>query len=52
MLSCGALERNNYSYIESIVEPQFPRKGSSLSEFDWKKNPEKGLRQWKKVSLS
>ena len=28
----------------------FPRirKGSSLCGFDWKENPEKGLRQWKK----
>ena len=28
----------------------FPRirKGSSLYGFDWKENPEKGLRQWKK----
>ena len=28
------------------------RKGSSLCGFDWKENPKKELRQWKKVSLS
>ena len=35
----------------NLVFPRI-RKGPSLCGFDWKKNPEKGLRQWKKVSLS
>ena len=32
----------------------FPRirKGFLLCGFDWKENPEKELRQWKKISLS
>ena len=49
ILSCRALERssNSYSYIESIVFPRI-RKESSLCGFDWKENPEKELRQWKK----
>ena len=46
MLSCGALERSNNPYIESIVEPFLRiKKGSSLCGFDWEENPEKGLRQ-------
>ena len=51
MLCCGALQRNNNTYIESIMEPVFLRirKRSSLCGFGWEKNPEKGLRQWKKV---
>ena len=54
MLCCGALQRNNNTYIESIMEPVFLRirKRSSLCGFSWEKNPEKGLRQWIKVSWS
>ena len=50
-LSCGALQRSNSTYIESIMEPVFLRirKSSSLCGFDWEENPEKGLKQWKKV---
>ena len=33
MLSCGALERSNSPYKESIAEP---------CGFDWEGNPEKG----------
>ena len=42
------------SYIETIVKPCVfkNQKGSLLCWFDWKENPKKGLRQWKKVSLS
>ena len=45
MLSCGALERSNNSYIEPIVEPcvsKNQRERSSVCRFDWKRNPEKG----------
>ena len=53
MLSCGAHERSKNPYIESIVEPCVSKnQGSSICGFDWKENPEKGLRQWKKVSVS
>ena len=54
MLCCGALQRNNNTYIESIMEPVFLRirKRSSLCGFSWEKNPEKGLKQWIKVSWS
>ena len=34
----------------NLVFPRI-RKGSSLCRFDWKENPEKGLRQWKKNIL-
>ena len=51
MPSCGALQRSNNTYIESIMEPVFLRirKRFSLCGFDWEENPEKELRQWKKV---
>ena len=53
MLFCGALERSNNLYIESIVEPFLRiKKRSSLCGFDWEENPEKGLRQWKRVPMS
>ena len=50
MLSCGALQRNNNPYIESIMETLFfrIRKRFSLCGFDWEENIEKGLSQWKK----
>ena len=50
MLSCGALQRNNNPYIESIIENFFLRirKRFSLCGFDWEENIEKGLSQWKK----
>ena len=35
----------------NLVFPRI-RIGTSLCGFDWKENPEKGLWQWKKVSLS
>ena len=49
MISCG-----NNPYIESITEPVSSRitKRSSLCYFDWEENPEKGIRLWKKVSMS
>ena len=52
--SCGVLQRSNNAYIESIIEPVFPtiRRRSSLCGFDREENPEKGLEQWKKVSMS
>ena len=55
VLSCGALERSNSPYIESIVAPCVSknfRNKSSLCGFDWQENSEKGLRQWKKVCMS
>ena len=54
MSSCGVLQRSNSAYIESIIEPVFPtiRSRSSLCGFDREENPEKGLEQWKKVSMS
>ena len=54
MLSYGALERRDNPYIESVVEPCVSKnqKGISLCRSDWKENPEKGMSQWKKVSLS
>ena len=44
MLSCGALQRSNNTYIETIVEAVFLRirKRFSLCAFHWKENPEKG----------
>ena len=41
MLPCGALERSNNLYIESIVKPCVSRikKGSLLCGFDWKEKP-------------
>ena len=54
MLYCGALERSNNPYTEQIVEPCVSKnqrkRWSSLYGSDWEKNPEKGLRQCKKVS--
>ena len=47
MLSWGALENR----LWNLVFPRI-RKGSSLCGLDWKENPEKGLRQLKKVSQS
>ena len=54
MLSCGAFERSNNSYIESMMEPCVSKnqKETSLCRFDWKEYPKKGLRQWKRVSMS
>ena len=51
MLSCGALERSNNPYM---CWNFFLRIGktSSLCEFDWEENPEKGLKQSKRVSTS
>ena len=50
VLSCGALERSNNLYIESIVGIAFltMRKRSSLYGFSWEENPKKELRQWKR----
>ena len=56
MLSCcGALERSNNPYTESIVESCVSKnqkisdsKISSLLGFDWEENAEKGLKQWKR----
>ena len=51
MLSCGALESSNNPYIESIVEPCVSMNQKGIFAI-WKENPEKGLKEWKKVSLS
>ena len=53
MLSCGALERSNNLYIESIVGPCFSdreriRKRSLLCGLDFDGNPEKGSGYGKK----
>ena len=50
MLPCGALERSNNPYIESIVELFVSKnlKGIFAMWVDWKENPEKGLRQFLK----
>ena len=51
---CGALQRSNNPYIESIMEPALLRirKRSWLCGSDWEENAEKERRQWKKVSMS
>ena len=51
MLSCGALERSNNPYIESIVESWVSKNQKGIFAM-WKENPEIGLRQWEKLSLS
>ena len=51
MLSCGALEWSNNPYIESIVEPCVSKNEKGIFAMSTE-NPEKGLRQWKKVSLT
>ena len=50
MTFCGALNRSNKPYRESIMEPCVSKnqKGSLLCGFYWERNPEKGFRQWKK----
>ena len=48
MLSCGALEKSNNSYIEPIVEPCVSKNQKEIfGMWVWigKENPEKGLRQ-------
>ena len=56
MQSCGALERSNNPYIESIVETCVSK--NQKGERDPRcvgligKNPEKGLRQWKTLAES
>ena len=52
MQSCGALKRSNNSYIVWNLVFRRMRTGSALCGFDWKENPKKELRQWKKVPLS
>ena len=54
LLSCGALERSNSPFIESIVEPYVSKNEKEifamwvwLGRKSWKR-----LRQWKKVSMS
>ena len=49
LLREGAIHTQNRFW--NLVFPRI-RKGSLLCGFDWKENPEKELRQWKKVSLS
>ena len=49
MLSCGALERIKNPYIDSIVGPFVSK---NQKEIFAEENPEKGLRQWKRVPKS
>ena len=51
MLSCGALERSNNPYIESIVKPCVFKNQKGIFAM-WKENPEKEMKQWKKLSLN
>ena len=51
MLSYGALEKSNNPHIESVVEPCFSESETDCG-FDCEENPDKVLRQWKKVSMS
>ena len=50
MLSCGALERSNDPYIESIVRPWFSKNQKDIFAvgFDFEGNPEKGWGNGKK----